>query len=599
MRPMAETTQNFNEAFFEEEEQQKSLRDYLGVIGRNKRSILAVWFGFWVLTIVIALLLPPTYRSTATVLIEEQDIPSELVMSTISSFAEQRIQVINAKVMTRTNLMQLIKKYDLYADEREIETSEEIVERMREDTALNTISADVVDPRSGRPTTATIAFSIAYQNEKPLLAVKVANELTTLYLNENLRNRTEKATETAQFLANESLRISKEIGGLETELAAFKEQHTESLPEFKEYNLQLTQRLDREIMDMESQLRSLTDREFYLEGELAKIDPASQLFSSTGERIYSPIDRLKTLETDYLQMKNRYQSSHPELVRMRKEIEALKGNIGGSDSAKTQYSELQRLRTELTSMLERYKPTHPDINKLRQSIASLESTVNQGSNIRSPFLEDPDNPAYITLKAQMKSVGSDIVAIKNSLVKQKRKLDLAEKRMTGSPQIEREYLTLVRDYDNAVLKYREVKAKQMEAQISQQLEQENKGERFSLIEPAEFPEEPIKPNRPVLITLGFLLALAIAMAQAFIRESVSGAVYTPRDIMALQGFFPLAEIPYYENDADKSRRMGMRYSLMFGFIAVVAIGLAAIHFLFSPLDVMWFRVLRKLDILFL
>src|SRR5271166_884595 len=105
-------------------------------------------------TTLLAVLLPPTYKSTATILIEQQEIPQDLVRSAISSYADQRIQVISQRVMTTQNLMKLIERYDLYPDIRKKKPREELIQRMRDDIAMKMISADVIDPRSGAPTRA-------------------------------------------------------------------------------------------------------------------------------------------------------------------------------------------------------------------------------------------------------------------------------------------------------------------------------------------------------------------------------------------------------------------------------------------------------------
>src|SRR3989344_5019748 len=129
------------------EEQTKDLKDYLGAFRRRRGSILITAAVILAVSVLAALLWPPTYRSMATILIEEQEVPPDLVRSTITSYAEQRIQQINARVMTRANLMEIVEKYNLYASKRRYETTEEIMERMREDIKLDTLSADVIVPR--------------------------------------------------------------------------------------------------------------------------------------------------------------------------------------------------------------------------------------------------------------------------------------------------------------------------------------------------------------------------------------------------------------------------------------------------------------------
>ena len=133
-----------------EEEQTKDIQDYIVAIRKRKSAILSIFSAIVLLTTAIAFLLPAIYKSGSTILIEQQEIPQELVMSTVTSYAAERIQTIQARVMTRTNLLRIVDEFKLYEDERKFETKEEIVERMREDVSLDVVSADVVDPRTGQ-----------------------------------------------------------------------------------------------------------------------------------------------------------------------------------------------------------------------------------------------------------------------------------------------------------------------------------------------------------------------------------------------------------------------------------------------------------------
>jgi hypothetical protein len=95
------------------------------------------------------------------------------------------------------------------------EPTEAVIEQLRDDVHLETVNAEVRDPRSGRAQEATIAFTLSYENQSPKLARNVANELVSLYLNENLKNRTEAAVETSQFLAEEAQKLAAKVSELE------------------------------------------------------------------------------------------------------------------------------------------------------------------------------------------------------------------------------------------------------------------------------------------------------------------------------------------------------------------------------------------------
>ena len=204
------------------ENQAPDINDYLKIIKRRRKYLVLPFLAIAILSILLAVLLPSVFRSTATILIEEQEIPSELVHSTVTTFADQRIQVISQRIMTRANLMDVIQKFDLYPKERKSKSEERILEKMRKSIKVESISADVID-RHGSKTKATIAFTLSFEDKSSSLSQKVANELTSLFLKENIKSRTESAENTANFLSEESRRLKENIQLLQAKLAKFKE----------------------------------------------------------------------------------------------------------------------------------------------------------------------------------------------------------------------------------------------------------------------------------------------------------------------------------------------------------------------------------------
>lgn len=575
-----------------EEEQEKDIQDYIIAIRKRKAAIFSIISVILFITVSIAFLLPGIYKSSSTILIEQQEIPPELVMSTVTSYAAERIQSIQARVMTRTNLLKLVEKYDLYKDERKFETSEEIVERMQEDVGLNVISAEVVDPRTGRPSEATIAFSLSYKGESPANVQRVANELTTLYLNENLTSRSEKASETSKFFQEETERLGKQIDELEDKLAVFKQLHADALPELQQLNLSILQRKENDLSTLDANLRTLDEKRFYLTGQLAQIDPGST-------SVPGSIERLKVLQAEYSSAKSRYSAEHPDVVRLKGEIESLEEETGKYNGASALAEELKLLQGELAQKKQKYTAEHPDIVALQKKVNDLNQQLEAVKNkpVDEYYKEQPDNPIYITIKSQLAGIDSEISSIQKQRVETANKITELEKTLYEAPQVEREYLVLKRDYENAVARYQQTKAKQMQADVAKQLESESKGEKFTLIDPAELPEKPISPNRPAIIFLGFILAIGCGLGFAIVADAISGAVRGARSIQRTLGALPLSVIPYEMNLQDKVKTRRIKKRVVILFIAVIVFALLFIHFVVSPLDVLWFRILRKIEIL--
>ena len=578
------------------EEDAKGLRDYLAVLRRRKKSILTVIGILALLSVVVAFSLPPVYRSSATILIEEQEIPSDLVRSTINGYADQRVQVITQQVMTRANMMHIVEKYDLYAKQRRHDTTEEILKRMRDDIHFNLVSADVIDRRSGMKTVATIAFKLAYDGETPDKAQKVDSELTTLYLNQNLKTRQEQSAETATFLTDVANKLSAHISDIETKLAAFKAKNVGRLPELATLNLQMRDRTDSQIMDADRQINALVQNQYYLEGQLAQLNPNTPMISSSGERILDPADRLKSLEAQYASQSGVYAADYPDIVKMRKEIAALKKVTGDSNTSDEQAKQLTKMYADLAVLREKYSDDYPDVVKLKKSIAALEKSQKRAAaSGTAPAIKKPENPAYITLQSQLESTKAQLKSLRTNRDQLKAQMTSYEHDIEQTPQVEREYLDLNRDHENSLKSYQDIKAKQLEAKVSQEMEKDSKGERFSLIDPPDLPEKPHSPNRPAILLLGMMLSLGGGVAYAGVLESMDGSVRSSRGLAGLLTAPLLAVIPYVENIEDHRRKSKLKVSLVVSVIAGIAVVLLLIHLFFMPLDVLWYSILRKLD----
>jgi uncharacterized protein involved in exopolysaccharide biosynthesis len=572
-------------------EQTLDLGDYLAAFRRRKGLILTVAGIVFLIGLITAFVWPPTYQASATILIEEQDIPNELIQSTVTSYAAQRIQVISQRVMARSNLMEIVEKYNLYEKERKRYTTEEVLLEMREDIGIDMITAEVMDPRTGRPGVAAIAFSLGFKSTSPQQAQKVASELTTLYLNENLKSRTEKATETYDFLTAEATRLSDEIARLEEQLSAFKERNLYTLPESRELNTLSLQRTENELADIDTKIQSLEERKIYLGGQLPLLEPYD-----TGD-ILSPSARLDALRTQYITLASRYSPDHPDVMRTQQEIKALEMETGDYASPDDLRAQLERLRQELVTAEQAYTQEHPDVKRLKRQIAAIESEL---QNPR-PAARDQsapvnaDNPAYVNLQTQLAAADSELRSLRTRRAKTLEKIAEYEERLLQTPKIEQEYRMIARELDQTSQSYQATRAKQMTAEVGREMEKERKGEKFTLIDPAILPEEPISPNRPAIIFLSLVLALGAGVGSAAVAESMSEAVRGAKGVVAILHTAPLAVIPYLPNAADTHTERSKKLIMIISVIAGIIIVLMLVHFLFSPLDVLWFRGLRKVD----
>jgi uncharacterized protein involved in exopolysaccharide biosynthesis len=577
------------------EQQALDIKDYLDAFKRRHRSIIVIAVVVFLIGAAVALLWPPTYKSAATILIKEQDIPPDLVRSTVTSFASQRIQAISQKVMARPNLLKIVDKYEVYKDERARLTTEELINKMRENIALDLIDANVVDPRTGRPTAATIAFRLGFTGDNPAQVQKVANELMSLYLKENLKERSEQASQTYSFLNDESRRLSGEIANLETRLAEFKEKHANALPELRDLNQNQMDRTERELSDIESQTNTLQQTLVYLESQLSQLKPFENMPGT------DPKLRLRALRTEYLRLLARYSPDHPDVVRTRREIEGLEHETGEVDSSAEQLKQIEALRTQRAALVKKYSAQHPDVVAVERQIEALEKGLPSDTTAASPALmseaaDNPDNPAYIQLQTQIETTNAKIRALREKKTEQETKLAEYEQRLLETPQVEREYRKLARDLQNTMAEYQNIHGKLVTAEIGQELEKDSKGERFEIIEPPISPEEPISPNRPAILFLSFVLAIGLGMGYAIIAETVDDAVHSGKAVAMAVGSAPLAVIPYLTNAQEISRRKRRIVTRAAAAVTALILAIGAVHFFYKPLDVLWYRALRKADV---
>ncbi len=571
------------------------LREKLLSYWRRRTTFFVAAGATALVSVLLALLLPSTYQSTGTILIEQQEIPQELVRSVITSFADQRVQVISQRVMTTQNLLSLIEHYNLYPDIRDRQPREVLLGKMREDIGLHMISADVIDPRSGRPTQATIAFSVSYRNHSPDLALKVASEITTLYLNENLTSRTNLSQQTSAFFGEEAARQSARIAELDKTLSAFKEKHHEELPELAQLNVQTAERTELELHEAQNRLQGLDSQRVLLEAQLAQISPNTQVYTDSGQRVFGPEDRLKALKSQLASYKARYSPGHPDIVNTQREVDGLEKEVAAEDSTSDRLRQLSEAKAQLASALEKYTEDHPDVVRLQRQVANLQKAVDNeaAAGIKQIERKHADNPVYVQVKGQLDALTVDRENAVKKRDELQAKFDDYERRLAKTPEVERVYRTMARDLESAQLMYQEILSKQTAVQVSQNLETERKGEKFTLIEPPQTPEKPISPNRWMILLLGVAVGLGVGAGAVVLRDSLDASIRGPNDIRQLLQVPALASIPVIVTDADRTRHKRLLRFSWAGGAAALMLSLVTVHLFVRPLDVIWVSLLRR------
>ncbi len=517
------------------EAEAKTLKDFKEILKRRKWGVIlpaAICFG---IVTGVAFILPPVFRSTGTILIEEQEIPREYVLSTVTSYAEQRVQSISQRIMSSTKLLEIINRFNLYSDLRQRLTIEEVIEKMRKDIKLQMISADVVDRRTGRPTTAVIAFSISYHGKNPSVVQQVANVLASLYLEENLKVREQQTIGAVKFIEEEMKDVQAKLAQYDARIAAYKQKHLYTLPELNQLNFQELERIERNIEQLLIQLRALREREGSLQTQLAATPP---------DLAHPEKDRLKKLRVDLVYLQNRYSDRYPDVIRTKAEI-----------------AELEK--------------------KLK---------IESGDAIG----DKPDNPAYIAVASQLASTQSEIESLEKQIAAFQAKRDEYHRRIQHSPRVEEGYRALSIERNNLQAKYDDLMKKYMETKVASALEKEQMGERFTLIDPPRMPEKPISPNLLAILLIGCVLSIGSGIGVAALQEFSDQSVRSAEGFTRATGLAVLACIPELRNVQDMARIKKRRVTLMLSITLLIIISVILFHFFIMDLDVFWARWTRML-----
>ena len=491
--------------------------DYLHILKRRKWSLLLTTLIIFLAALITALILPPVYKSTATILIEDKEIPEEFV-STMDSYAEKRIQYVNQRIMTKSRLLVAIQRFNLYEKMRGKVASEIIVERMRKDVTFKPLSIEFTNRKTG-----TISFTLSYQGGNPNKVQEVTNWLAAIFMEENRNERIQNAESTLAFMENETMKLKSELQQLEAKVAAFKQEHLHELPEALPANMKNLSTVERKIELTNQRLRSLREREEYLRGELIGISP---------------------------------QLVDEKELAIRKQLAAL--------------------YLRLMHMSNRYTDKYPDIRKVRAEIAELESELATAKPSSKNL--PAGNPAYIRLSTELAGIRSEMKSYRNELAKLEEAVELYRSRIANIPKLEEPYNNLLTARNNTLLKYNEMVRESIDAKLSYGAEKAEKGERLTLLEPPELPKIPFKPNRPGIALFGIFLGVVNGFFIAAIKEFRDDSIRDSEKLERLTSFPVFASIPEIIVNESIIKKKRKRLAVTIGCFTFVAIVVAAFYY---------------------
>ncbi len=506
-----------------------NMQQIVKIIQRRKRFLLIPFIFINFIALLTAFLLPPIYQSSSTILVEDQEIPTQYVMTTVTSYVEKRLQEIKQKIMSSVRLKEVIDRYSLYQEDMGKKTVEEIIGNMRDDISVDLISADVIDQRTGRASKATVAFTLTFEGKNdPDKVQQVTSVLTSLFLEENIKSRERQVVEASSFFEEEKNKIEKEIQNTELILSKFKNDHINELPEVLSINMQDIRIITNEVDKLNEKLKALKKDEASINEQLSTV--SSQLFED---------DRVNKIKLEINRLRSQYTDQYPPIVSLQKEIEKI----------------------EKQKLLDKSNKT--------------------------------TNPAFTTLNAQLQSVQSEISSTKKQIELQEKRKAVLTGYINATPFVEQEYRKLLIDRDGLKSKYDDLMQKYMEAKIAQGLEREQKGERFTLIDPPRTPEKPYKPNRLAILLIGFVLASGAGIGLTALIELTDDTIRSTQSIKNMFDIPILGTVPLILNDKDvaKINKGRMKYIAIGAALLVTA--LLLFHFFVMDFYILWIKLGNK------
>lgn len=442
------------------------LREWLTILYRRRWWLIVAM----IVCMVGALSLQKAiYRSSATLLIDSQQIPTTLVASPLTSIANERIAKIRQQVLSRDSLTAIIIEHGLYADERERLPLDDVLNIMR-----GAIAVDLVGT-SENGAERTIAFTLSFAYRDPQVAQAVTSTLTSLYLDEDKKLRTDQATGTAAFLGRRADELQRRLSALEESRRAIEARYAGALPNQVAFSAQSEATLRAEISRIDAETQGLAQQNSMLAAREREFAQAPR----------PEADALRRAEERLNQLSATYSDNYPEVVAARATVERQRAALNALPSAST-------------TVVER------EIAASRERMQMLAAR-----------------------RAQLVGAIAD-----------------TDRRTALAPQASYELTMVEREYDNLRRQYQDMRANQLDAQVAANLQVEDKGERFSVVDDPSLPHQPIGPSRMVLLMVGILGGLGIGAILAIGYEILRGTIHGEATLARVTGNPPMGIIPF-------------------------------------------------------
>jgi len=503
--------------------------EFLDILRRRKWmilfSVLIVFFG----ATLYCVLASDLYQSSVKIRIIPPAVPEGMVRSTVNIGTKDRLALIQQEILSRRRLSAVIDEMNLFKGYRQGIFSGDVVDIMRDHISMELDRSN------------TFTLTVVY--EIPKVAQDVASRLASYLIEQNSRTREVATQGTTQFLESQLEDTRKKLEAQEDKLKAYKVQYGGELPEQMQANLGRLARLQDQIKASTEAITRMEDRKVFIE---------SQIHNMGGQNFPSGVSGVTKSPGG-------------------------KATVAPSDPAQPLLSELALQRKKLEELHAKYTPLHPAVVSARTQVEQLEARIallrqsgstTPPSGIELSYAEGGSNEVQ-RLRDQIFAIDFEIAAKKKEIAATNRTIDLIQSKVERLPQREQEIISLTRDYSNIKNSYEELLKKKLQANLSEKLEENQKGEQFVILEPASLPVRPIKPNRLMILGLALIASLVASAGGAVAFDYLDPKLREAKDF---KGFFDLpvlACLPIIEN-AEYRRRIAFRRAAVIGGLVSVA-----------------------------
>lgn len=471
-----------------------ALPDYIAILRRRWPLIVGLAVLGGGVGYGLTRLLPKRFTSQTLVLVAQPTVPGDYVKPVVSEDTNQRLASMQQEILSRTRLEPLIQQFGLFGSEVNQVSMEELVERLRKTVTVTPIQPMAETKSQGLP-----GFTISVTFEDPRLAQQICSTVTSMFMEENLRLRQQQAEQTTQFIAKQLDDAKSKLDGEDAKLAVFKRRYLGSLPDEEQANLNLLMGFTSQLDAVTQELSRAQQDKAFAESGLAQQLSAWQA-SQNGQNPETFDRELSALQAQLTELKSKYTDDHPDVIRVKNDIDTLKKRMADTDDQKKVVAD--------TATKEPVEPIQ--IQALRAQIYQYGQLIQQKS-------------------AQQEELQQQI--------------KLYQQRVQSSPAIEQEYKELTRGYQTALDFYNDLLKKRDQSAMATDLERRQQGEQFQVLDPANLPAEPSFPKKSLFSFGGLGGGVGLGLALAFWLEMQDTSLRDRRDAETLLQLPVLASIP--------------------------------------------------------